>query len=198
MRYHKPVLGLCFVLAWAAASAQAQLNQDQIQNIKDMAASICNTVSEAKGHKSDLQIQGDVTAKLGGLIGKVVDVGGSGKGSLSREDFEGLSRDATAAALEGDRGCRERVFTKMFDKLSYVPNNDPCAKERQQWEMTETVHSLQAYQYFLELYPRCMMGGLARTRIQQIQSGQKLYRCGSGNLKDYPVKIRDRGDPEYC
>ena len=26
--------------------------------------------------------------------------------------------DATAAALEGDRDCRERVFNKMFDKLN--------------------------------------------------------------------------------
>jgi hypothetical protein len=95
-----------------------QLNSQQIQLIKDTAGTICNTVGAVKGQKTDFQIQGDVKAQLNGLIGKVVDVGGSTKGSLSREEFEGLTRDATATALEGDRGCRERVFNKMFDKLS--------------------------------------------------------------------------------
>jgi hypothetical protein len=77
---------------------------------------------EAKGQKSDVQIQGDVNAKLGGLIGKVANIGGSGMGALTREEFEGLSRDATATALQGDRDCRERLFNKMFDKLSGVPD----------------------------------------------------------------------------
>ena len=121
MTYWKPQLSLYTVLAWcvgiAAASGQ-QLNPQQIELIRDTAASICNTVKEAKGQQSDVQIQGDVSAKLGGLVGKVVDVGGSGRGSLTREQFEGLSREATATAMEGDRGCRERVFDKMFDKLS--------------------------------------------------------------------------------
>jgi hypothetical protein len=93
------------------------INPQQIQTIKDTAAAICNTIKEARGQKDDLQLAGDVQVKLNGLIGKVVDVGGSGKGSLTREEFNGLSREATGAALEGDRGCRERVFNKMFDKL---------------------------------------------------------------------------------
>src|SRR4051794_17269939 len=114
--------GLEFCTVWivlmgiSAAYAQ-QLNPQQIQLIKDTAASVCNTVKEAKGQKSDLQIQGDVKAQLNGLIGKFVDVGGGAKGALTREEFEGLSREATSSALEGDRGCRERLFDKMFDKL---------------------------------------------------------------------------------
>jgi len=116
---------LCAALAWwislPAASAQ-QLNSQQIQIIRDTAASICNTVKEAKGQKSESQIQGDVTAKLNGLVGKVIDIGGSGKGSLNDEQFEGLSRDATATALEGDRSCRERLFNKMFDRFSATPS----------------------------------------------------------------------------
>jgi hypothetical protein len=96
------------------------INPQQIQTIKDTAAAICNTVKEARGQKDDLQIAGDVQLKLNGLIGKVIDVGGSGKGSLSREEFNGLSREATATALEGDRGCRERLFNKMFDKLGWL------------------------------------------------------------------------------
>ena len=58
--------------------------------------------------------------ELSGLVGKLADVGGSGKGSLNREEFEGLSRDATASALQSSQGCRERVFNRMFDNISSV------------------------------------------------------------------------------
>lgn len=105
-----------FVLGLIPATALAQ--QLTPQQIQDTAASICNTVSKAKGQKSTVDIQGDVKAQLGGLIGKLAGAGLSGKGSLNAEEFEGLSQDATALALEGDRGCRERVFNKMVDKLS--------------------------------------------------------------------------------
>src|SRR5260370_11506669 len=111
MSYCKSGMGVCAVLACGvsvSASAQ-QLNPQQIQIIQDTAAAICNTVKEAKGQKSDLQIQGEVKANLGGLVGKVFDVGGSGKGSLTREEFEGLSREATAIALEGTPGCPEPI-----------------------------------------------------------------------------------------
>jgi hypothetical protein len=117
---------LCAAIAWSMGISgilAQQFNPQQIQMIKETAASICNSVKEAKGQKSEVQIQGDVNAKLGGLIGKVADIGGSGTGALTREEFEGLSRDATATALQSDRDCRERLFNKMFDKLSGVPDS---------------------------------------------------------------------------
>src|SRR5260370_37884613 len=121
MRSWKMGLGICIVLfgctnGWCASAEQ--LNPEQIKLINDTAASICNTVKDAKGHKTDVQVEGDVKAQVGGLIGKIADLGAGGKGKLSNEDFDGLSRDATATALEGDRGCRELLFNKMFDKLS--------------------------------------------------------------------------------
>jgi hypothetical protein len=122
----RSALGLYAVLASGAAIPSALAQQQQIQIIQDTAAAICNTVKEAKGKKSEVQIQGEVKAELGGLVGKVVGVDVGGSGSLSREEFEGLSREATASALEGDRGCRERVFDKMFDKLN-LPSNKQSA-----------------------------------------------------------------------
>jgi hypothetical protein len=119
----KPALYAVLALSISVSATSAeQLNKAQIQIINDTAASICNTVNEAKGQKSTAQIEGDVKAELGGFVGKFAGVGGgaSTKGSLTREEFEGLSRDATATALEGDRGCRERVFNKMFDRLTQL------------------------------------------------------------------------------
>ena len=98
-----------------------QLTADQVQTIKETAASVCNTVNEAKGRKSDSQIQGEVNAQMKNLLGKVFPVGGAARGSLSNEQFEGLSQEATATALEEDRGCREGVFDKMFDRYTQSP-----------------------------------------------------------------------------
>jgi len=141
-------LSVCTAVAWSVAisgSSAQQLNPQQIQMIRDTTASICNTVKEAKGQKSDVQIQGDVKAKLGGLVGTVVDVGGSGQGALTREEFEGLTRDATATALQGDRDCRERLFNKMFDQLSAVPNPSanrapPASTSREIYPAAPGVH----------------------------------------------------------
>jgi hypothetical protein len=142
-RYGGRGLNFCTVgivfMGIPAAYAQ-QLNSQQIQLIKDTAASVCDTVKEAKGQKSDIQIQGDVKAQLSGLIGKFVDVGGGAKGALTREEFEGLSREATGSALEGDRGCRERLFNKMFDKLG---SGSPGPKSAHQhfWSMARQLGS---------------------------------------------------------
>jgi hypothetical protein len=124
MIYRKSGPCIIFALAWgvggSAVSAQ-QLNSQQTQLITNTAASICNTIKEVKGKKSDLQLQSDdVKAELTGLVGNIVNVGVSGIIKLSSEEFEGLTREATATALEGDRDCRERVFNKMFDRLGEV------------------------------------------------------------------------------
>jgi hypothetical protein len=114
-------VGLCLtgLLAVSALPATAQqFNSQQTTLLEQTAADVCNTVKQAIGKKSDIQIRGDVGAELSGIAGKFVNAGASGGVSTNREKFEGLSQDATATALEGDRGCRERVFLRMFDKLT--------------------------------------------------------------------------------
>ena len=67
--------------------------------------------------KSESQIQGDVQARLKGLPGRLLDLGGGAQSSIKSEQFEGFTQDATAIAMQGDRDCRERLFKQMFDKL---------------------------------------------------------------------------------
>lgn len=104
------------------AGHAAQLDDHQLQQIRDTAASVCNTVKEARSTKDDIQIQGDVKAELGGLarrLGANAEV--SGKGAINRSEFEGLTQEATAIALSDDRGCRERLFGRMFDAATSAP-----------------------------------------------------------------------------
>jgi hypothetical protein len=120
MPYRKLSLGLCAVLACGigvmAASAR-ELNKEQIQQIEYITATTCTTVKEQKGSATQEQLGANVNAKIGGVFGKIIPLGGGAQGSVSQQNYEGLSQDATAAALEGDRGCKERVFIRMFDKF---------------------------------------------------------------------------------
>ncbi len=95
------------------ASAQ-QLNPQQVQLIKDIAVTICNTVKEAKGHKTALQVQGDVRTQLASITAKVADASLTGTGAVTTEEFEGFTQEATTIALMDDRRCRERIFNKMY------------------------------------------------------------------------------------
>ncbi len=96
-----------------SAASSAQLDPQQIALVKDTANSICNTVTEIKGEKTDVQIQGEVKGQLSGVLGRLASAGASGTGSLSRDEFEGLTQDATGIALTGDRECRERLFDRL-------------------------------------------------------------------------------------
>ena len=103
-----------------SAAYSAQLDPQQMAMIKETAISICNTVKEIKGEKTDAQIQGEVKGQLGGLLGRIsgAEANVSGTGVLSREAFDGLTQDATATALVGDRECRMTLFDEMFDKIT--------------------------------------------------------------------------------
>lgn len=122
-------VGLCFTLSSIVAALPAtaqQFNSQQTIIIEQATAFVCNTVKQAKGKVSDVKIGGEVDAHLNGIVGKLVNAGGSGGGSWSGEKYKGLSQDATAAAFEGDRNCRERVFLTMLDKLTAVAPPAPA------------------------------------------------------------------------
>jgi hypothetical protein len=109
----------------ASLSGAAQgdrLDPRQIGLIKAAATSICDTVKDITGQNTDILIKGTVMSELGGLIGKMADVGSIATGSMSHDEFEGLTRDATTIASAGDRECRMQLFPKMVEALSASSN----------------------------------------------------------------------------
>jgi hypothetical protein len=112
---------LTLVIQLCAAHA-AELDPQQIGLIRDTAASICNTVGDINGKRTDVQVQGVVKRQLNGLLGRFVGAGPPGIKALSPDEVEGLSHDATTIAVAGDRDCREHLFDKFFDKLTATPS----------------------------------------------------------------------------
>jgi hypothetical protein len=119
------LLLLCGALG-STAFAQQSLTAEQLDLMKKTAADVCNTIKGAPvGKSSKAQIEGQMDAKLSGLAGKLLDLGASTKGSRTSEEFEGLSREATALALQGDRECRASLFSKMLDRMSSAQEQRP-------------------------------------------------------------------------
>ena len=105
-----------------SAAQGNRLDPRQIGLIKAAAASICDSVKDITGQNTDLLIKGTVMGDLGGLIGKMADAGSIAAGSMSHDEFEGLTRDATKIASAGDRECRMQLFPKMVEALSATSN----------------------------------------------------------------------------
>jgi len=136
------------LLVAGSGSCNAQaFDPRELALIREQATFVCETVREAKGSKTTLQIQGEVSAKLSGLAKKLTDLGISGQGKYTDEKFAGLSQDATAAALEGDRGCRERVFNKMFDRL------EPPKDKKTSYLENKSREDMRRIQLFLRFAP---------------------------------------------
>ncbi len=113
------------------------------------------------------------------------------------EGLNGAMTSITADQADKVRVClqpvRERLLDLMLPKKSSSSSPiDPCAGANQQWQLAESIHTMPAYEYYLELYPRCMWGGLAKTRIQQIKSGAELQQCADKTVVDQKDAYADR------
>jgi hypothetical protein len=94
-----------------------RLDPRQIELIKAAAESICNTVKRDTGKTPAASVKGTVMGELGDLIAKMADPGSTATKSMSHDEFEGLTQDATAIALADDRECRIQLASKMIDRL---------------------------------------------------------------------------------
>lgn len=113
---------LVFVLFSLQRANAQSLDAAQLDLIKDTVADICATVSSISGSTTTLEIEAEVAAELRGLSKKFVDAGASASGKHSEKEFEGLTQDATAEAIQNSAMCRERLFVLMFEKISNIPD----------------------------------------------------------------------------
>src|SRR4051794_4295792 len=97
------------------AAAQTPLSA-ALKEIRETAADICATV-EQKGQKSNLQLSGEVQAKVAGVSAKLADLGVKSSGEISSQEYQGVSQEVLATALSDIRTCRQHVFDKLLDKM---------------------------------------------------------------------------------
>jgi hypothetical protein len=124
-----------FLYAANAEHAQAQVDLERAEKalalIRETADGICGTV-RTEGTSDSEKVTGAVNAKLNGLIGKLADLGISGNGSYSADQYVGLIREDLPKALENVNACKTNVFDKLQpvmlpNRASNInPGEDSC------------------------------------------------------------------------
>ena len=117
MMFGLRVLSFLFVFLTSAGcfAADATLT-DALNAITDTAAKICNTVPTS-GERDSAEVKGDVKAEVSGLLKKLGDLGISGTGRYTHDDYVGVVQEQLAAALKNNSDCRLTVFMALQGKL---------------------------------------------------------------------------------
>jgi hypothetical protein len=90
--------------------------QKALNLITDTAHKICNDVSTS-GEANSSEVKGNVTAQLRDLAAKLADIGVSGTGSITSEQYESVLRSDLAATLKDNAACKLKVFDTLQNKL---------------------------------------------------------------------------------
>jgi hypothetical protein len=120
---HWTCVPLAILICAASASAANSQTPEQINVATAAAHNICDniTIKDVHGKETQTQLKGEVEAGVKGILKNFVDVGGKGEGSISQQEFDGLSRDAAATVLQKGVDCRERIFTMLVNRLPPQP-----------------------------------------------------------------------------
>jgi hypothetical protein len=114
-----------FLCAVTASVAIGQEVNDPVTTARENARIVCETVKEAKGKKSQAQLQAEVEAKAPGLWKRLFDVSGGVKGTVGQETYEGVSQEDMAVLLDKDRDCRQAIFLKLLEAMRSAPPSTP-------------------------------------------------------------------------
>jgi hypothetical protein len=110
----------------SAGTSQEAGDVARYKALMEVAKALCDVVKEAKGSKTTDQVEAEVKAKVGGFWGKIFDVGGGAKGTVSRETFDGLTQEEMAKALKNVVGCRERTYARLLNMPAPQPEVQLC------------------------------------------------------------------------
>jgi len=101
--------------------------QKAVRLITDTADKICNVVSTT-GEANSSEVKGSVSAQLSGLASKLADLGVSGTGSVTSEQYQNVLRSDLAAVLRQNTECRLSIFNSLKHTLLNSGFNDEIAR----------------------------------------------------------------------
>lgn len=120
----KGFAGWCAICTVAGAvSARADDLDRQIkalQVIREYAAETCASVAQ-EGSSQNVELSGEAKAKLGGVFGKLADLGFDGGGSYKSKAYKGVLQNQLAAAIKNSSDCRLEVLRLLRTTLLAPP-----------------------------------------------------------------------------
>jgi hypothetical protein len=111
------LLIVCCLLTPSGSSADDLDNQRKaLLLIRETAADICLTVAQ-QGSSESTDLSGKIIAKLGGVVGKVADLGIEGAGKYKSEEYKNVLQKDLLTLIQGNSNCRLDVFKLLQDKM---------------------------------------------------------------------------------
>ena len=120
----------CGVIVCAAAPitivrGQQLTIQQALQEIRNTAAEICQSAPLEQTNQG-VSLSGEASAKIGGLLGKLADLGVTGAGQYQTGSSKGVLQKDLVTAIQSANDCKLQVFMALQAKL--LAGADPACK----------------------------------------------------------------------
>ena len=143
---------ICFCCT-GLSPARADMKGD-LAAIAEFADKICNVIPTT-GERLSAEVNGNVKAELNGLLKKLGDVGISGTGGYSAEEYAGVVQKDLADAIKNNSDCKLVVVKLLVDRV--LPQAEAATKKQaQDQEQAEALRRrLSAISPKLPVYIKC-------------------------------------------
>ncbi|MGD0105784.1 MAG: hypothetical protein ABSC06_17355 [Rhodopila sp.] len=128
--------------------------KSDLASIAGFADKICNVIPTT-GERQSAEANGNVKAELNGLLKKLGDLGISGTGGYSAEEYAGVLQKDLANAIKNNSDCKLTVVRMLVDRV--LPQAEAATKKQEQeQEHTEALRRrLSAVFPKLPVYIKC-------------------------------------------
>lgn len=157
---------------------------EALKMITDTAAEICKSVP-LEQTASGTTLSADAQAKLGGLVGRIANLGLSGNAQYHSERSTGVLQKDLAAALQNTNNCKLTVFQTLErdlirlnrpDKSSTGPSPDIIF-----WQSIVNSTNRADFEAYLQRFPNGQFASLAQNRVAALNQPIRRYSYAVDN-----------------
>jgi hypothetical protein len=165
------------VLGSMDASAADTRVSEALKMITDTAAEICESVP-LEQTASGNTLSADAQAKLGGLVGRIMNLGLSGTEQYHSERSTGVLQKDLAAALQNSNNCKLNVFQALERDLIGInrsKNSTEPSPEVVFWQSIANSANRVDFEDYLRQFPHGQFASLAQNRLAALTQPIRRY-----------------------
>jgi hypothetical protein len=121
----KAIYGLSVFVFPSGALAQ---NSEAVKLIVETASELCRSIP-LEHSTTGVTLNADASAKVDGVIGRLVTLGAEGATNYKEENTKGLLGNDLAAAIQDENSCKLKVLTILTDRLLTAPKTEAAPND---------------------------------------------------------------------
>ncbi len=162
-------------VAWVASVSHAPFawadNSEALKLIVETANQLCQEVP-LEQTRSGKTLNAESKAKIGGTVGKLIDMGFAGAGNYTEESSKGILQKDLTAAIQDGNNCKIRVLEILKEKL--LTELEPSKKLETQDKLNITNYDVPNAELFC-------------TKLKQVVSSAKRKFRGDLSKSEVPL-----------